>query len=100
MNAPFQLAAWVMSSVLSHAPLETPIGKPVKAGTLVATPAVPVNGVAVQQCMCAAVVFVVMPLKLPATRNVCATEFTVTVPEPVAVEAFGGDSLAPVSEPE
>ena len=46
-----------MSKVRAYDPLWTPEGKPVKVGRMVATPAVPVPGVAVQQWMWELVLF-------------------------------------------
>jgi hypothetical protein len=55
-------------NVWSYVPAVTPIGKLVKYGTVVATPAVVVVGGEKQQCMCDAVVPEVRPAKLTCTR--------------------------------
>jgi hypothetical protein len=64
---------------------------------MVATPAVPVKGEAVQQWMCDAVVVPSKPWNVTLmTDNVFATSSVITVAEPVPGDAFGGDSPGPV----
>ena len=72
------------------------MGKPVKDGVVVATPAVPVSGSAVQQCMCDAVVVPSKSLNDTWTSIVFATVSMVTNAEPVPGDVFGGDSLGPL----
>ena len=54
-NGAFQLDASIKSKRWSYVPAVTPNGKPVKVGVVVATPARPTPGVAVQQWIWAAV---------------------------------------------
>src|SRR5262245_30719637 len=56
MNAVFQLEFNVKSSVFEKDPANTPAGKPAKLGVVVATPAVPLKGLAVAAWMWDAVV--------------------------------------------
>src|SRR5258707_11278366 len=75
----------------------TPSGKFGKVGTVVATIAVPVNGVVVQQCICDAVVSLVRPVKSTRTRIVLAAMSKSTSANPVPGDALGGLSLGPLS---
>jgi hypothetical protein len=68
----------------------------VKVGVTVATPAVPVSGVGVQQWMCEAVTTPVSPAKVVCTRMVFSTSSMVTSATPMPPEALGGASDGPV----
>ena len=57
-----------MSKVREYDPLFTPDGKPVKVGRMVATPAVPAPGVAVQQWMWELVLFTARHVRTPHGR--------------------------------
>src|SRR6476646_4070811 len=80
----------------SYIPLDTPSGKPVNVGVVVATPAVPVPGSVVQQWMCEAVVKPVRPLKLTCTRIKLVTLSKWIWANPVPSEILGGDSFGPL----
>jgi hypothetical protein len=80
---------------LLKVPNVTPSGNPTKEGTVVVTPAVPVNGTDVQQWMWALVVVPSSPEKFELTDINRVTSSTVTVAEPVPGDALGGDSAGP-----
>jgi hypothetical protein len=65
----------------------------------VATPAVPTPPAEVQQRMCEAVVEPTRPEKVTSTIMVCATASMVTTANPVAGDAFGGDSAGSLRLP-
>jgi len=76
----------------------TPSGKPVKDGSVVATPAVGV--LVTQQCMCDAVVPEVRPENVTWTRIVTAVGEKVTRAKPVPAEVTGpGYSLSALRYP-
>src|ERR1035437_3185539 len=84
-----------MSKRWEKGPEVTPDGKPVKVGVVVATPAVPRSGTAVQQWMCEAVSELSRPVNVTSTSMVFTTWSIVTVANPVPVDRLGGDSLEP-----
>jgi hypothetical protein len=84
-----------ISRVDTYDPEVTPNGKPEKVGVVVATPAVPDDGTAVQQWICAAVVVPSKPENVTSTFIVLDTSSIVTTAMPVPGDAFAGDSLAP-----
>ena len=96
MKAGLYDEADVRSRSCEKSPEVTPKGKFVNVGTMVATPAVPVPGLAVGEWICDAVVPAVKPLNDTSTNNVFATSSVVTVAKPVPGELFGGDSPGPV----
>jgi hypothetical protein len=49
MNAGFHVEVWVISKIIEYDPEVTPSGNPGKAGSGVATAAIPLEGEAVQQ---------------------------------------------------
>src|SRR3954469_11301989 len=95
MKAGFQVEPSDVSKVCVKEPLVTSSGRPEKVGTIVATPAVPMPGTAVQQWRCDAVVGDVSPLKVSETVSEWVVGSKATVPEPVPGDAFGGDSAGP-----
>ena len=82
-----------MSNTRSYVPAVTPDGKPVKVGTLVATPAVPTPGTAVVAWICEAVTPATNPEKFACTLIIFPV--TVTVAFPVPGEVVGGCSAGP-----
>nr|WP_299544505.1 hypothetical protein [Phenylobacterium sp.] len=65
-------------------------------GTCVATPAMPLDGAAVQQWICDAVVVPERPEKVTLTAMVFAVVSIVTCAKPTPALAFAGLSLAPL----
>ena len=86
-----KLAVCVRSMTREYDPLDTPAGNPGSVPGVTATPAVPVNGVAVQQWMCATVVVPLRPDHALWIDNVSASSSntSVTKPVPVAPGASG-----------
>ena len=68
-----------------YEPAVTPSGNPGKVGVVVATPAFPTPGTAVQQWMCEAVVVPVNPENETMTSIVFAVVLTITSAKPIAV---------------
>jgi hypothetical protein len=80
-----------------NVPLVTPSGKPEIVGSCVAIIAVGVTACGeTQQWMCEAVVVPVKPLNVTLTVIECAVVSHKTDAFPVAGDAFGGNSFAPL----
>src|SRR5262249_17282168 len=86
------------SKTCEYVPDVVPPGNPVNVGVVVATPAVPAPGTAVQQWMCDAVFGPRSPENVTKTWKRWDTgPSQLTSAKPVAGDPFGGNSFGPVS---